>query len=131
MQATRYSLHRELPDTTFAEAVLRVTQALEREGFGILTRIDIRTTLREKLSVEHRPYLILGACNPALAHRALTANDSVGLLLPCNVVVAETDRGSEVAIGRPRAMLEISGDESVRPVADEAEERLARALADI
>jgi uncharacterized protein (DUF302 family) len=84
--------------------------------------------MRRKLDVEFRPYVILGACNPPLAHRALSAEDSIGLMLPCNVVVAATEEGSEVAIARPRAMMEVSDAEALEPVAGEAEERLARVL---
>lgn len=128
MKNTDYAYHRELPGVGYAEAVSRVTEALGREGFGILTEIDVRATLRNKLDVDFRPYVILGACNPPLAHRALSAEDSIGLMLPCNVVVAETELGSEVAAARPRAMLDVAESESVRPVADEADARIRRVI---
>lgn len=128
MKNTNYAYHRELPGVGYAEAVSRVTEALGREGFGILTEIDVRATLRNKLDVDFRPYVILGACNPPLAHRALSAEDSIGLMLPCNVVVAETELGSEVAAARPHAMLDVAEAESVRPVADEADARIRRVI---
>lgn len=128
MKDVTYGAHRELPGVTYEDAVERVTEALSEEGFGILTEIDVRKAMREKLDEEFRRYVILGACNPQLAHRALTTDDNIGLLLPCNVVVAETETGSEVSYARPRQMLDLSGNEDVMPVADEAEERLARAF---
>jgi uncharacterized protein (DUF302 family) len=126
MKDVSYAFRRELPGTSYDEAISRVESALKEQGFGILTRIDVRQTLKEKIDVDFRPYIILGACNPGLAHRALSADDSVGLLLPCNVVVAETDDGAEVGFARPRAMLGIADLPQVRPVADEAEGLLRR-----
>jgi uncharacterized protein (DUF302 family) len=124
-----YGLRKELPGTSFSDAIDRVTAALKGEGFGVLTTIDIKATLKEKIDVEHRPYVILGACNPQLAHQALSMDDTIGLLLPCNVVVAETEGGSEVAIARPHAMLSIAGGgEGFGEFADEAEARLTRVL---
>ncbi len=123
-----YGLRKELPGTSFADAVERVTQLLKTEGFGVLTTIDVKATMKEKLDVDFRPYVILGACNPSLAHQALSTDDTIGLLLPCNVVVAETGAGSEVAIARPKAMLSIAGSEGIGTFADEAEARLSRVL---
>lgn len=128
MKDVTYGAHREMRGVSYEDAVERVTEALSEEGFGILTEIDVRQAMREKLDEEFRRYVILGACNPQLAHRALTTDDNIGLLLPCNVVVAETEDGAEVSYARPRQMLEISGNEDVMHVADEAEERLARAF---
>lgn len=128
MKDVTYGAHRNLPGVSYEDAIERVTEALSEEGFGILTEIDVREAMREKLDEEFRSYVILGACNPRLAHRALTADDNIGLLLPCNVVVAETEEGSEVSYARPRQMLDLSGNEDVTPVADEAEELLARAF---
>ena len=128
MRSTEYSMRKELPDTPYEEAVARVTEALKTEGFGVLTEIDVRSTFREKLDVDFRPYVILGACNPHLAHQALTEDAGVGLLLPCNVVVSASGGGSEVSIARPHAMLGIADVEGIRSVADEAEERLTRVL---
>ena len=127
MKEASYAFHRALPGTSYDEAIARVESALKDQGFGILTRIDVRQTLKEKIDVDFRPYVILGACNPGLAHRALSADDNVGLLLPCNVVVAETDEGAEVAFANPKSMLDIADSPEVRPVADEAEKLLRRA----
>ncbi len=128
MKANDFSMYRALPGVAYERAVERVERALQEEGFGILTRIDVRETMRKKLDVEFRPYVILGACNPPLAHRALSAEDTIGLMLPCNVVVAETCSGSEVAIARPQAMLSVADAEGLSEVADEAEGRLERVL---
>lgn len=128
MKDSDYGLRKDLPGMPFDQAVDYVTQALKSEGFGVLTTIDVKATMKEKLDVEHRPYVILGACNPHLAHQALSTDDNIGLLLPCNVVVAETADGSEVAIARPKAMLSIAGGEALGTFAEEAEERLGRVL---
>ena len=106
-----------------AEAVERVTAALKEEGFGILTTIDVQRTLREKLQVDSRPYAILGACNPQLAHRALQAEPEIGLLLPCNVVVYEADEGTIVAAMDPGAALSLAGNPALEPIAQEARRR--------
>lgn len=128
MQDVEYSMRKELPGVAFDEALERVTGALSDIGFGVLTEIDVKATLKEKLDEEFKAYRILGACNPGLAHRALTADDNIGLLLPCNVVVAETDDGAEVSFLRPSSMLSLAGNEDVMPVAEEAEDLLRKAL---
>ena len=128
MKGSDYSMHRALTGVGFDEAVERVSDALAAEGFGILTRIDVHETLREKIGAEFRPYAILGACNPTLAHRALSQDENLGLLLPCNVVIASTDEGSEVAAIRPQAMMDIAEGALVREVAEEAQSRLQRAI---
>lgn len=113
----------------FEQVIERVTAALQAEGFGILTQIDVQETLRKKLNVDFRPYRILGACNPALAHRALQAAPEVGLLLPCNVTVAAADGGlTEVSIVDPLGMMAIIDHPDLRAVAVEARERLARVV---
>lgn len=113
-----------------AEAEIRA--ALSEEGFGILTEIDVSATLANKIGVEFRPYKILGACNPHLAHKALQADERMGLLLPCNVVVAESEDGETVvSILDPNVMERVADAEGIREIADEARARLERALASI
>ncbi len=107
-----------------------VDEALAGEGFGVLTEIDVRATMRKKLDVDHPPYLILGACNPPLAHRALTEEPAVGLLLPCNVVVAQQPDGTVVVSAiDPAKMLGIVGRDDLGPLASEVRSALARAVA--
>jgi uncharacterized protein (DUF302 family) len=125
----RYGLEKTLPGTTVEQAIERVTAALAGQGFGILSRIDVRETLRKKLDLDFRGYTILGACNPGLAHRALTAEPQIGLLLPCNVVVQEAADGALVSIADPKVMFEVVDNPAVAPIADEADQRLRAALA--
>lgn len=113
----------------FHQAVEAVREALKAQGFGVLTEIDVQATLKAKLGAEMPPYLILGACNPPLAHRALTANPEVGLLLPCNVVVRDTGRGIVVEAMDPVAAMGIVQDPEVAEVAKAAREKIAAALA--
>ncbi|MCH0566682.1 MULTISPECIES: DUF302 domain-containing protein [unclassified Streptomyces] len=116
-------------DTDFATAVTRTRDALAAQGFGILTEIDVTATLKAKLDHDMEDYVILGACNPPLAHRALEADRSVGLLLPCNVVVrADGDRTVVQALD-PDTMVALTGIDALRPVAEEATRRLDAALA--
>lgn len=113
----------------FEEAVEDTTQALAAEGFGILTRIDVQATFREKLDEEFRPYVILGACNPSLAHRALSANAEVGLMLPCNVTVEAAENGSRVRIADPELVMSagtLGGDPVLGEVAADARAKLRR-----
>jgi uncharacterized protein (DUF302 family) len=110
------------------EAIERVTEALKEEGFGILTTIDVQRTLKEKLQLDSRPYIILGACNPHLARRALEAEPEIGLLLPCNVVVYEADGETAIAAMDPAAALALAGNPALEPIALEARARLERAL---
>ena len=111
----------------FDEALTQVTAALKAEGFGVLTEIDVKETLKKKLDVDFRPYKILGACNPPLAYRALTTAPEVGLLLPCNVTVSYVeDQVTEVSIVDPLSMLGIVNHPDLEPVAEEARARLDR-----
>ena len=114
----------------YSEAVVKTTAALKQEGFGVLTTIDVQETLKQKLGVEFCRYVILGACNPPLAHRALQSELDIGLLLPCNVIVYEDGpANSVVAAMAPLTMVGLVGDNSgVAAVAREADERLRRAL---
>jgi uncharacterized protein (DUF302 family) len=112
----------------FAQAVARIREALKAQGFGVLTEIDVQATLRDRLGEEMEEYLILGACNPPLAHRALSADRRIGLLLPCNVVI-RTEAGQTVIEALdPQAMVAVTGEPSLQPVADEAASRLRAAL---
>lgn len=132
MEDTRYGLKVSLP-VPFEEAVLRATDALKAQGFGVLTTIDVKQTLKAKLDRDFRKYLILGACNPPLADRALQAELEVGLLLPCNVIVYQTTRSSSVvAAMAPLAALGVVGENpALADVAREADGRLRQALASI
>lgn len=112
----------------YAEAITRTKAALKEQGFGVLSEIDVRATLKEKRNVDFRPYVILGACNPALAHRALETELDIGLLLPCNVVVYEVDGGSMVEAIDPERALDIVGTPELAAIAAEAKALLLRAL---
>jgi uncharacterized protein (DUF302 family) len=125
---TRYGLRVELP-LDYDQAVERATAALKAEGFGVLTTIDVRATLKQKLGAEFRRYVILGACNPPLAHQALGAELEIGLLLPCNVVVYENGPGrSVVAAMAPLEAMSVVGNAALTPVAEQADRRLRDAL---
>lgn len=113
------------------EADAAVRAALSEEGFGILTEIDVAATLKAKLDVDRRPYRILGACNPVLANRALGVDEHIGLLLPCNVIVYETDSGTRIEAMDPGVMSRVSSAAALVEIAGEARERLERALASI
>ena len=110
-------------DLPYEEAVERVTAALKEEGFGVLTQIDVKATLKKKLDADFRKYVILGACNPPLAHKALTTELEIGLLLPCNVIVYEEEEGSKVSIVDPLSMLGVVENPDLSPVAEEARTR--------
>lgn len=125
-----YGITRRLAATSLDDARQRVTTALQAEGFGILTEIDVRATLEKKLGVRTDPYVILGACNPQLAHRALEAEPAIGLLLPCNVVIAADGEEVIVAAASPRSMFGVvDASDALRGIADDAEARIRRAIA--
>ncbi len=129
MSDVEYGFEKRLSGVGFEEAITRITRSLQNEGFGVLTEIDVKDTLKKKLDLEFRKYKILGACNPVLAHRALDAEPQIGLLLPCNVVVQESeDREVIVSIANPKVMFKMVDNPSLQSVADEADGRLRRAL---
>ena len=116
-------------DYDFDTAIDKTTAALKEEGFGVLTEIDVKATLKKKLDVDFRRYTILGACNPPLAHKALSADLGIGLLLPCNVVVSERDGGgTSVSAISPKAMFAVVDDERMTPIVEEVEALLTRAI---
>ncbi len=131
-QSTRYGM-RTTMELPFELALDRTRKALAHEGFGIISEIDMATALKQKLDVTFRPYVILGACNPQLAHRALTLEHELGLLLPCNVVVYADDEpgNSVVAALDPVEALGLSDNEELRPLAEEVRTRLERMLKEV
>lgn len=124
-----YYFNKTLKSVTFDEVISKTTQALKEEGFGILTEIDIKTTLKKKLDVDFPNYKILGACNPAFAYQALKAENKIGTMLPCNVIVREADDGSiEVAAVDPIASMMGVENEELAGIAEEVRDRLKRAV---
>ena len=113
---------------TYADAILAVTAALKEEGFGVLTEIDVKKTFKVKLDADFREYVILGACNPNLAYKALSHDLDIGLLLPCNVIVYAEGDGSAVSIIDPMQMLDVANKPEMATVAEEARERLTRVV---
>jgi uncharacterized protein (DUF302 family) len=132
MAEVRYGITKELPGIPFEEAVPKVTEAIAAEGFGVLTEIDVQATMKKKLDVDFRKYVILGACNPPLAYKALSAEPHIGLLLPCNVIVMERDEGgSIVAAIHPEVQFTLVGQPGLEEIAGEVREKLERALASL
>jgi len=129
MSAPTYGYATTLAGVPFADAVTKVTEALAAEGFGILSTIDVQGTLKKKLDADVRPYTILGACNPRLAHAALQAEPHIGLLLPCNVLVQGAENGTTVSIMDPKAMMQVTGNAALDEVGADADARLRRVLA--
>ncbi|HVZ77100.1 MAG TPA: DUF302 domain-containing protein [Gemmatimonadaceae bacterium] len=117
----------------YEETVERTKQALAQEGFGVLTEIDVRATLKKKLDVEFRPYVILGACNPTYAFQALNAERDIGLLLPCNVIVYASDAAGATIVAAldPVEAMKVAGNDNLRPIAEDVRAHLERALSDI
>jgi uncharacterized protein (DUF302 family) len=112
----------------YESAIEKVTEELKKEGFGILTKIDIKETLKKKLNVDFNKYIILGACNPSFAYQALQAEEQVGLLLPCNVIVYEKTSKTIVAAFDPISMAKVMDNEAMEPIADQVRAKLLRAL---
>jgi uncharacterized protein (DUF302 family) len=116
-------------DAPYAQALARVKEALKAEGFGVLTEVDVKSTFAVKLNVEFRAYAILGACNPALSHRALSEELDAGLVLPCNVVVYETGEGTDIVIADPKVIVRTLGKPGLESIAREARDKLERVAA--
>lgn len=125
MAAYGMSVNLNIP---YAEAIAKAKEALKGQGFGVLTEIDVKKTLKEKLGAEFKQYVILGACNPQLAHQAFQAEEEIGLLLPCNVIVYDEDDHSVVAVLDPEAALGVVGNPALTSIAVEARKRLRQAL---
>jgi uncharacterized protein (DUF302 family) len=124
----KYGITTKLPGRTLADARSLVEKALKEQGFGVLTEIDVQATLKQKIGADFRPYVILGACNPQLAHRALSGDLGVGLLLPCNVALWGEDDGTVVSLVDPQAMFRVVENPQLQPIADEATRRLRAAF---
>ncbi len=127
MSAESYAITREV-NGSFDEVVERVRAELQREGFGVLSEIDVQGALRDKIGHEMEPYLILGACNPNLAKRGLDHEPDLGVLLPCNVVVRQHEGQTRVAAMEPLSAMNLAGNEDLQPIAEEARQRLQRAV---
>ncbi len=127
-----YYFNKTLTDITFKEAVEKTTQALKKEGFGILAEIDIKTTLKKKLDVNFPNYIILGACNPPFAYKALQVEDKIGTMLPCNVIVREIANGSvEIAAVNPIASMMAIQNEALTGIAEEVRDKLKKAVSSL
>ena len=116
-------------DMSYEQTIEKVTAELKKEGFGVLTSIDVKETLKQKINVDFKKYTILGACNPPIAHRALLEEEELGLLLPCNVIVYEKDNKTQVSIFDPMVMTWIMENDNMKPIATEVQEKLQRVLA--
>jgi len=115
-------------DMSYEQAIEKVTAELKKEGFGVLTFIDVKETLKQKINVDFKKYAILGACNPPIAHKALQEEEQLGLLLPCNVIVYEKEGKTNVSIFDPMVMTWILENDNMKPIASEVQERLQRVL---
>lgn len=118
-------------DLSFENTIPKVIEELKKEGFGVLTTIDVKETLKKKIDLDFKKYTILGACNPTLAHKALQAEEEIGLLLPCNVIVYEKDNKTVVSVFNPGLMSYVVDNENLKSVADEVQEKLKRVLNNI
>tara|TARA_R110002072_G_scaffold87601_4_gene197613 strand:- start:1106 stop:1492 length:387 start_codon:yes stop_codon:yes gene_type:complete len=124
----KYYHKKTLKNVSFEEAIEKVTDALKVEGFGILTEIDVKETLKKKLDEDFRPYKILGACNPPFAHKALLAEDKIGAMLPCNVIVQQTENGVEIAAVDPVASMKAVENKDLEGIANEIQSKLRAAI---
>jgi uncharacterized protein (DUF302 family) len=125
----RYALIKELPDMDYEDAVAKATELLADEGFGVLTEIDVKATLEKKINVDFKRYVILGACNPQLAHQAMSGEPFIGVLLPCNVVVMEREGGGSIVSAlKPTSVFSLIDNDQVAPIAEEVENRMRRVL---
>ena len=113
---------------SFDQTVEKVTEELKKEGFGVLTTIDVKETLKKKLDVDFKRYTILGACNPPFAHKALQAEEEIGLLLPCNVIVYEKGSSTVVSAFDPMAMMKVIDNKKMAPIAEEVRNRVKRVI---
>ena len=123
-----YYHSKKIKEANFEKAVETVTEALKKEGFGVLTQIDIKETLKKKLDEDFRPYMILGACNPPYAFKALNAEDKIGTMLPCNVIVQQAEDGIEVAAINPVASMQAVKNSNLHFIANEIKDKLERAV---
>lgn len=115
-------------DYNFSQAIEKVTEELKKEGFGVLTSIDVKDTLKKKINVDFKNYTILGACNPPIAHKALQTEEELGLLLPCNIIVYEKENKTVVSVFDPMMMTKVIDNEKMIPIATEVKEKLQRVL---
>ncbi len=115
-------------DLPFEQAIEKVTDELKKEGFGVLTSIDVKETLKKKINVDFKKYTILGACNPPIAHKALLEEEELGLLLPCNIIVYEKGDKTVVSVFDPMIMTKVVDNEKIAPVAEQVKEKLERVL---
>lgn len=118
-------------DLSYEETLNKVTEELKKEGFGVLTSIDVKETLKQKINVDFKKYKILGACNPPIAHRALQTEEELGLLLPCNIIVYERENKTVVSAFEPMLMMEIIENENMKPIAEEVSKKLHKVLENI
>ncbi|PHN01868.1 DUF302 domain-containing protein [Flavilitoribacter nigricans] len=126
-----YYFAKTIKNSSFEETIAQVTEALKAEGFGILTEIDVKETMKKKLDEDFRPYKILGACNPPFAFKALQAENKIGTMLPCNVIVQQTDAGVEVAAVSPKASMAAVDNAELADIANEIEALLKKVIASL
>jgi uncharacterized protein (DUF302 family) len=115
-------------DIPFEQALEKVTAELKKEGFGVLTSIDVKETLKQKINIDFKKYTILGACNPLIAHKALQEEEELGLLLPCNVIVYEKDNKTNISFFDPMVMTWVIDNDNMKPIAGEVKEKLQKVL---